>query len=150
MFRILFAVACLLVAQGCSRAPDYGPTGTIDGLLTLEGKPLQPGTAVMFMHPERGFLAFGTTDAAGNYQVDSWNNGQIPVGRYRVMIQPPSVPNETADSGDLDALMNQIQQSKPLVAKADFPARYRTVAKSGLDFEVVPGVNSFQINLESP
>src|SRR5690349_16731896 len=80
---ILFAVA------GCG-GHDYGPTGKITGKLTMAGKPLAAGTAVSFMQMEKGFLAFGLTDAEGKFEVESWNGGAMPVGKYKVMIAPPT------------------------------------------------------------
>ena len=95
MSRSTFLLACgLLAFVGCGGDFDYGSTGQITGVLTLDGKPLDPGYVVNFMEPMKGYLAFGTTDAEGKFTVNTWNNGKMPVGPYRVFIAPPRDPSE--------------------------------------------------------
>src|SRR5262245_42092123 len=83
---VMLFVATLL---GCG-GDSYGPTGKVTGKLTMDGKELPAGHAVSFMQMEKGFLAFGITDAEGKFEVKSWNNGNMPIGKYDVMIAPPS------------------------------------------------------------
>src|SRR6478672_4606193 len=92
MQRILMTclLTGLLISAGCSGAHDYGPTGKITGRVTLDDKPLAAGTGVSFMEPIGGFLAFGLTDADGNFTVDSWNDGNMPVGKYKCWVIPPA------------------------------------------------------------
>ena len=88
-WQSLVCLAVVVIAIGCWGAVDYGPTGTVAGRLTMDGKPLPAGHNVSFMDMEKGYLAFGQTDAEGNFKVDSWNEGNMPVGVYKVMIAPP-------------------------------------------------------------
>lgn len=110
-------------------------------------EPLKAGTQVVFMHAEKGYAAYGSTDDAGNFQIASWNDGNMPVGRYRVMIQPPAgdINPETASS---EELLNDPELSEA-AAEAEFPFKYRQTSTSGLAYEVVQGPNTFNIDLES-
>lgn len=136
------ACACLALA-GCG-GHDYGPTGTITGRLTYKDKPLREGTTVSFMQPEAGFIAFGPTDADGNFKVTSWNEGAMPVGTYKVMVQPPEGPGSTGNEPTPEEMLAGAGK----VEKADFPAKYRTVSTSDLSFEVKEGPNHFDVVLK--
>lgn len=130
---------------GCG-GPSYGPTGKVTGKLTLDGKPLAVGTAVSFMQMEKGFLAFGLTDAEGKFEVKSWNNGDMPVGKYKVMLAPsttaaPAKPLSAEEAFDHPELVEP-------VAKIDFPKKYRDTATSGLEVEVKAGKNDFPLDLK--
>lgn len=143
---LLAACGVLLAAAGCSSEVDYGPTGTIAGRLTKSGTPLQARTHVIFMHPEKGYLAFGATDEEGRFTVTSWNDGQMPTGRYGVMIQPPAAEYDSETASAEDVMNNPEKYSVP-PPQADFPARYRELSTSGLSYEVKQGANSFDIDL---
>ncbi|HVJ84265.1 MAG TPA: hypothetical protein VM452_01405 [Caulifigura sp.] len=143
---VLLIAGCtfLLAADGCSSGFDYGTTGTVTGRLTLEGKTMSPGHAVSFMDPQKGFLAYGKTDKEGRYQVNSWNEGKLPIGKYEVMIAPPPLeapkkeltPEERFDHPEME------------VAKMEFPKRYRETSTSGLMFEIKAGPNLIDIDLK--
>lgn len=127
---------------------NYGPTGKITGRLTLDGKPLATGTAVSFMQMEKGFLAFGLTDADGKFEVKSWNNGDMPVGKYKVMLAPsttstapPAKPPSAEEAFENPELVDP-------VAKIDFPKKYRDTSTSGLEVEVKAGKNEFPLDLK--
>lgn len=132
---------------GCGGSP-YGPTGRVAGKLTMEGKTLPAGHSVSFMQMEKGFLAYGITDAEGKFEVKSWNDGQMPIGSYDVMIGPPG--GETAEISQQSA-EDRFDNPQGNAAKnrVAFPARYRETTKSGLRFEVKEGDNNFDIDLKS-
>lgn len=136
---------CLISAMGCG-GESYGPTGTVDGKLTLEGNPLQSGTAVVFQHQEKGFLAYGQTDAEGNYRISSFNAGNLPVGRYSISIQPPP-PKVDEASLDAHELIENPKLIEQTVVVVDFPERYRDTRKSKLEFEVNEGPNRCNLQL---
>ncbi len=135
---------CALLA-GCSDDP-YGPTGKVTGKLTLDGKPLAAGHAVSFMQMEQGFLAYGITDAEGNFEVKSWNAGAMPVGKYHVMIAPPG---GDADTSSLSAEERFEQGQASGREKPTFPGRYRETTTSGLQYDIAEGENHFDIDLKS-
>lgn len=142
---LLLLTASLLV--GCSSDFDYGPTGTVSGRLTMNGKPLKAGTQVVFMHPEKGYAAFGSTDPEGKFQITSWNDGNLPVGPYRVMIQPPA-GEINPDTATPEQLLDNPELAEA-VPEAEFPFKYRQTSTSGLSYNVEQGPNTFEIDLEA-
>jgi hypothetical protein len=142
----ILLAALLGLAWGCNQGVDYGPTGTAAGRLTMNGKPLSAGTQVVFMHAEKGYASFGTTDAEGNFKITSWNDGRLPIGKYQVMIQAPAGSAADPDSATAEELL--APQTGEL-SSAEFPFKYRQVSTSGLSFEVKEGENSFPIDLAS-
>ena len=134
----------VLLFAGCSNEVDYGPTGTASGRLTLSGKPHSAGTQVVFMHPEKGYAAFGSTDTEGNFQIASWNDGNLPIGTYRVMIQPPA-GDLNPDTATDEQLLAGVQPE--VVPEAEFDFKYRQTSTSGLSYDVEEGPNEFQIDL---
>lgn len=142
--QTLLTLAVATFLAGCG-GTNYGPTGRITGKLTLVGKPLAAGTAVSFMQMEKGFLAFGLTDAEGKFEVKSWNNGDMPVGKYKVMLAPAASAAPPQNISAEDAFENPALL-EPAV-NVDFPKKYRDTQTSGLEFEVKPGANEFVIDL---
>lgn len=139
-------ILCLVSFLGCG-GYDYGPTGKVSGTLTINGKPPAAGTAVSFMQMEKGFLAFGLTDAEGNFNVKSWNNGDMPVGKYKVMLAPPAGEAPLPQNVSAEEAFENPELLEPTV-KAEFPVKFRDTATSGLEFEVEAGKNAFPIDLK--
>lgn len=142
------AVLCLSLT-GCG-GTDFGPMGSVSGRLTMDGKPLEAGTQLLFMQMEKGYAAFGQTDAEGNYELVWMREGrnwtEVPVGNYKILIQPPEVKN--VDELDADAMLAGADQDiKP--ATAVFPKKYQQHTTSGLQLEVKEGVNKHDISLDS-
>jgi hypothetical protein len=142
LVALTLSVLFVLAVAGCQEGVDYGPTGTVSGKLTMEGKPLLAGTQVVFMHPENGYAAFGNTDAAGAYKITSWNDGNLPVGKYQVMVQGPvgTDPDSVTAEQMLEPQMEGIKE-------AEFPFKYRQTSTSGLSYEVKTGENTINIDL---
>ena len=145
-FLALSVLCFTVVLTGCG-GHDFGPTGKISGRLTLEGKPMAPGHAVSFMQPEKGFLAFGFTDAEGNFSVGSWNEGDMPVGKYSVMIAPPAA-TAPAVAPTADEAFENPELVDPKLSSV-FPVKYRDITTSGLEFDVVAGDNKFEVELKA-
>ncbi len=91
MSAILLVVALMSAAAATTMVRPV----TITGRLTLDGKPLPAGHGVTFMEMQKGYLAFGVTDEDGNFEVKSWNDGNMPVGPYKVLIAPPAARPRT-------------------------------------------------------
>ncbi len=63
-----FSVVAALFIIGCGNtAPDTPETGTVTGVVTLDGKPL-PKVTVTFQ-PDEGKPSFGATDENGKYEL---------------------------------------------------------------------------------
>jgi hypothetical protein len=140
---VVLSIVVGIALSGCQKGVDYGPTGKVSGKLTMEGKPLSPGTQVVFMHPEKGYAAFGNTDAAGAYKITSWNDGNMPIGPYQVMIQAPAGNDDPESMTPEQMLDPEIEGIK----EAEFPFKYRQTSTSGLSFEVKTGENTIDIDL---
>ena len=142
--RNLIVLVFLSSFLGCGSDP-YGPTGKVTGKLTMDGKPLPAGHAVSFMQMEKGFLAFGMTDAEGKFEIKSWNNGNMPIGKYDAMIAPPSGPDVSNLSAEERFEKPELSAPK---ARVQFPQRYRETTTSGLHYEIKEGPNHFDIDLK--
>jgi hypothetical protein len=136
--------AVALACSGCGRSVDLGPTGTVSGTLSYKGQPVAPGTAVVFMNMTAGHTCMGATDAQGKYTLDSWNDGDLPIGTYDVMIRPPG-PEMDSDLAGSDVDNPEAGATAPVVF--DFPEKYGALATSGLKFEVKEGTNDIPIEL---
>lgn len=138
-----------LLLSGCFSGSDSGPTGTVDGKLTNKGKTLSSDTKVVFMHTSSGVAAFGSTLEDGAYKIDSYNDGNLPVGLYRVMIQPPASQLGAEDEEpSAEELLDNPNINKPKKTAAEFAFKYRQLSTSGLEYEVKEGENSFDIDLK--
>lgn len=142
----LVALLFTAIVSGCG-GNDFGPTGAVTGRLTFEGKPLAEGHAVSFMQMEKGFLAYGKTDAEGNFSVSSWNEGAMPVGKYKVMIAPPPAA-APAVAPTAEEQFDNPELVDPRI-RSEFPARYRDPLTSGIEYEVTEGTNKFDIDLKA-
>jgi hypothetical protein len=138
---ILIALVGAMVVVA-AEGPLTGPkVAHIAGRLTLEGIPMREGHSVVFMEPSRGDLAFGITDADGQFVVNSWKNGEMVPGRYKAYVVPPSVRPEG---------LRQFPGSEDILVKlpAEYPDRYLDVKTTPLVYDVVVGENRFEIDLE--
>jgi len=145
--RMLLSLA-LIGTLGCGSGHDYGPTGTVQGRLTHQGSPLAADTKVVFMHAQNGVAAFGSTDAQGNFKVKTVDSDQIPIGTYRVMIQPPESELGGDSEPTAEELLNDPDINRPRPNQGGFDFKYRQVSTSGLEYSVQEGANEFQIDLQ--
>ena len=146
IIQCLAVCACMMSFGGCG-GESYGPTGTIEGKLTMDGKPMAAGYAVSFMQMQTGFLAYGITDAEGKFNVKSWNNGNMPIGKYDVMIAPPG--GESTEDAQLSAEDRFDKQQVSGKLRSPIPARYRETTTSGISFEVKEGANHCDVDIKA-
>jgi hypothetical protein len=135
-----------LAAAGCGD-DRFGPTGTVSGRLLKDGQPLSAGTKVVFMQVDQGYAGFGETDAQGNFRITSFNEGNMPVGRYQVMIQPASLGVDP-DSVSAEDLLDRPEQFQQPSTANEFDFKYRQTSTSGLAYDVERGENVFEISLD--
>lgn len=137
--------ACLTV--GCG-GTDFGPMGQVSGKVTLNGATVAQGTQLVFMQMEKGYAGFGMTDAEGKYTLEWRREGKyfdgLPVGVYKVMIQPPVA----VDVEELDADAMLAGGGDVAVTKPEFDRKYRQTATSGLEFTITEGANTCDIDLK--
>ncbi len=127
------AVVFLLAAAGCAQ-PD--PLARVRGRVSLEdGTPLPRGMVVFEgAGGGKAVTARGEVQTDGTFQLSTHRPGDgVPPGKYRVLVNPldlSDVPDE--------------QKTLP------FDAKYMKFETSGLEYEVKPGDNQFDIKLAKP
>ncbi len=138
-----------MLCSGCSNETDFGPMGSIAGQLTMDDKPLAQGTQLLFMKMDAGYAAFGETDAEGNYSItwvrDGERKTEVPIGAYKVLIQPPATGKDTEEMSPEEMLAG----GDAAPAKPAFPKKYQQHATSGLEYTIQEGPNTVNINLDS-
>lgn len=93
---VIGLVGTVLVAAGCDSRSNLqklnvGPMAPVQGKVTLAGKPLLGGN--VFFYPdgeEQKFVPSGLIDEKGNYTVNTSGEAGVPVGKYRVTVEPSS------------------------------------------------------------
>lgn len=125
--------AVLLVIVGCGRSKPNFEFGTVEGTVTLDGKPLA-GAAVVF-EPGVGRPSYGSTSESGEYSLTYRGNpwGAI-VGHHTVRITTEAVLENSPDA-------------PPVFLKERLPQRYHS--KSILTADVLAGQNIVDFPLTS-
>ena len=76
-----------LALSGCG--PQSPPTAKVEGVVTLDGKPIE-GAAVVFTPPE-GRMATGATDSSGRFLLSTFKQGDgALLGQHRVTVSKSS------------------------------------------------------------
>lgn len=79
------AIAAACVATGCSRS-NCPPLGRVDGIVTLDGRPL-PQATVCFTPDGKGRTSIGTTSSDGRYELTYLRDiDGANLGRHAVRI----------------------------------------------------------------
>ena len=87
---------CLLVLACLGCGPGGPAIESVEGTVTLDGKPL-PNASVVFV-PENGRPAGATTDSQGHYVLTFTEGRQgAMLGKHKVRISTASDPSETPD-----------------------------------------------------
>jgi hypothetical protein len=131
-------LVCLLafgVLTGCTRDDSLA---RVEGIVRLNGQPLTTGT-VRFM-PTAGRAATGQIQPDGSYRLGTYGDSDgALVGTHTVAIIAYQ------DGGNQrPAYEAPTKSNKPLI-----PERYLAPGTSGLSFEVKPGSNQADFDLES-
>lgn len=127
----------LFAIYGCSSTPDDMPeVGTVTGVVTLDGKPLEQ--AQVSFSPENGRTSTGTTDASGTYELTYTPTVQgAKIGKHSVRISTFQEPE-----GDLDNEEKLKGGREELV-----PEKYNK--QTTLTADVKAGENTFDFELKS-
>lgn len=156
----LFLSAVILSTAGCGK----GKTIKVEGVVTLDGKPL-PGATVSFMPVGEGRPASGRTDADGRFRLTTYrtDDGALP-GDYKVVVvvkeadekflgrDPETFTNEEKASARVGTMTPKgkkkiaAEQSKKPPSKV--PAIYGDVTQTPLR-EVVPPPGKVELALRT-
>ena len=137
-------LVALLASTGCQKGGFSGPTGTVVGKITLEGKPVPQGCRVAFIS-DKGFTASGEAAADGSYKLFNGKELKVPVATYKVAVTPPPPPAMSA--AEYDKMMSGGAGPAPKESTA-IPEKFQNHATSGLSYDVKTGDNTINIELK--
>ncbi|RCS54477.1 carboxypeptidase regulatory-like domain-containing protein [Bremerella cremea] len=118
----------LAALVGCNIGAS--PSASVDGAVTLNGKPIPDGSIVLVN--DQGSIATAALQPDGSYSL------KCPPGKYLVAVTPPPEPDPLAP-----------KNVGPAPKRIDIPRSYLDVGTSGLIAEVKEGGNSFDFDLDS-
>lgn len=80
----LMAISLLCILVGCNSKPQ---TVQVEGIVKLDGKPLEGASVLFFPMGKNSQAARGTTDSAGVFHLSTFaqEDGAIP-GEYKVLV----------------------------------------------------------------
>ena len=157
----------LVALTGCGLRVDRPDVHYVEGIVTLDGKPLEAAT-VGLTPVSGGLPAYGNTDAAGIFKLTS-SRGGLPgkgavAGDYQVTIrkladttespatgttnQPASEPSMEDYERWLKEQQKQTRRRQPQVASLG-PERFTNPETSGLSATIRPGSNRLEFQLTS-
>lgn len=163
--RVVVLIILLLLTTGCKSEIPYG---SVEGVVTVDGKPLAGAEVVFMPNPDKGTVgprSVAITDKDGRYRIasDKGRDG-TPVGfntvvindlvaldmKYKIMAgkAPPTVDDD-APKSPMQASSDPSEQQQVKV-KLRFPEAYTDAARTPFrDIEVKPGVQTIDLKLTS-
>lgn len=128
----LCLLSCFLLGcGGGGGGREIGPTGEVEGTVTLEGEPLTVGS-IAFYQSSTGNSGGAELGPGGKFKFDT----PTPVGSYLVAFQPPAPPQpDDKESGMLASVESDIHMG------------YQTGETSKLTAEIKEGQNTFTFEL---
>lgn len=129
LYRACLA-GCLssLLVMGCGGdGKTKGPTGEVEGTVTMDGKPLTEGS-ITFYVVETGASVGAELGAGGKFKFDD----PVPVGEYQVAFHPAEIPQPDHATSEKLARVS---------AKTTIPVAYQDESTSGIVADVKEGTN---------
>ncbi len=108
------------------------PSGSVQGTVTLKGKPLEDGQVLLFAEPGRPVSA-AAISANGVFQFAE----PIPAGKYAVAILPAG-----------EELPAGAEPPSVKTALPQIPPKYRSEVTSGLNAAIQPGDNALTFQMK--
>jgi hypothetical protein len=134
--RWYLASVCLLLSVGC------GKPNVVTGTVTFQGNPLPAGSVAFACDGGKHPVIFSTISSTGGYEIKD-----APVGRARVSVrtfkQDPPPPGIDPDTG-----REYAADWVDLGPYVPIPKKYGTPSTSGLEYTIVPGDQTFDIELK--
>ena len=119
--------------SGCSRSSKESQ---VSGNVSLDGKRIGPGI-IVFAPVGKGTPATGPIDHGGSYSMSASHEVGLSAGKYKVGVSIREVPT------------NVKRGDRPPPGKLLIPEKYEDSSTSGLEYDVVPGSNTIDVELKS-
>jgi hypothetical protein len=130
------------LAGGCGGAAADSGTVAINGLVTLDGKPVD-NAAVAFIGRDGARLATAQTNNVGKFTI------RAALGKNVVTVaKTPSTPAPASDEPQLMPTTGEYQKLVQAV-KSDVPAKYGDPKTSGLSYDVTEAMKEVEIALSA-
>jgi len=151
MYRLFLVALCItcLTCVGCGGGdPDLG---RVSGTVTMDDEPLS-NVSVTFTPVGGGRPSTGTTDESGEYTLGFVDQPGALVGTHKVSVTTmTNIAADTEMSSDSAAYEAQAtgtaEDYEKYTQEESIPAKYNT--ETILEYEVKPGSNTIDIELES-
>jgi hypothetical protein len=135
----------VVLALGCGEGSGVGPTFSVSGAITLDGRPLVARTTVVLFKPDRtkgnasAFEPTATVDGQGRYTLFTKGKRGAPPGWYQVVVTAHEGRSEHPKASGLHRQ----------VAHALVPGKYGQPELSNLAIEVVenPDPGTYDLRL---
>ena len=131
-----FALAISLAIFALTGCSGSSMESSVSGTVTLDGTGIGPGT-VVFAPEGGGKPATGSVDEDGDYSLMTSRETGLAAGNYKAAVSIRELP-ENVKRGD-----------RPPLGKSLIPEKYEQSDTSGLAYEVSPGRNTIDIELNS-
>jgi hypothetical protein len=142
----LAAIALLVALGGCNGAGD-AETVTLTGRVTLDGKPVD-GASVAFVGREGARLSTAQTNAMGDFTITAaLGKNAVSIAKMAVGGAAPAPVSEEDMLMPSDEEYQRMQRTKP--APAGIPAKYADPKTSGINIDVVSGMQDVELALSS-
>lgn len=161
--RAIAGVTLLWCLVGCvvGCGESSGPkVEYVEGIVTLDGQPVEGATVGFSPVSQSGVAAIGTTDAQGVYRLTAMPVGAVDkgavAGDYTVTLEKmappvnaPIISEEDPNYGKESAKGSDPPQAAPVTHL--IPPKYNSATTSGLKVTVKPGTNkgdAFNFNIK--
>lgn len=154
--RLLCVHAALLVVLGCGAGS--GPTGSVEGTVTLDGEAVEAGVQIVFIETSTGKSVTGSTDESGNYKLETVDSAGtligVPIGTYQVTVTSSDNSTEMTDE-EYEIYMDSSQTVQDQMdadhAGDNFiiPDKFHAAETSGFEFTVEDSENTIDLALKT-
>ncbi len=149
-FLVLLVLAPAMLGCGGGGGRDYkikaDQQATISGTVKYGDANVPLNSQVTFFNSTEGIAAVGFADENGNYTLKpAEKETGLPAGTYQVTVSPPPPPPMTEEQYKK---MDASAMAMPDITYKELPKKFYNYMTSGLEFEVKPGPNTFDLDLK--
>jgi hypothetical protein len=143
MKRFVGLVAALVVAGGCTS--DSGPVLPVNGIVTLDGKPLDGATVTFYPESPGGTVGTAETGSDGKFILVGVGGQQgLPPGKYKATVSKVKLPGGGKAYDDPTA--GAVTDTE---LRSDLPAIYSNPERTILSYSVTGDGKPTEIELSS-